>query len=134
LKKVKLDISKSRTIHELQQDFTNCYNFLKLEFYKPMEAGASVRLRERIPHSALLRSAGLKDNGYVEINDEMTVGDLEKRLFEQFGLSVQVSRNSGGIWLETTMTDNWSLQKQNDYGREIRQTPKRNITQQDELY
>jgi hypothetical protein len=134
LKSVKLDISRGRTIYDLQRDFTGCYSFLKLEFYKPVEAGVSVKLRERLPHSALLRSAGLKDNGYVEISDEMTVGDLEKRFFEQFGLSVQVSRNSGGIWLETTMTDNWSLQKQNDYGLEIRQTTKKNISQQDELY
>lgn len=130
----KLDISKTRTIHEIQQDFTDCYNFLKLEFYKPGEAGMSVKLRERIPHSALLKSAGLKSNGHMDISDDMTVGNLEKQFLEQFGLSVQVSRNSGGIWLETTMTDNWSLQKQNDYGREIRQPQKRNVNQQDEFY
>ena len=119
MEKIKLEISKGRTIHEVQLDFTVRYAFLKLEFYKPAEAGAPIKAREKLPHSALLRFAGLKNNGYVEISDDMTVIGLEKKFLDQFGLNVQVSRNFGGIWLETTMTDNWSLQKQNDYGREI---------------
>jgi hypothetical protein len=127
VEKIKLDISTGRTVYDLQKDFTDRYTFLKLEFYKPAEAGASIRIRERIPHSAFLRSAGLKKNGYVEISDDMTVGDLEKKFLDQFGLSVQVSRNSGGIWLETTMTDKWSLQKQNDYGREIISSGRKNV-------
>jgi hypothetical protein len=67
----------------------------------------------------MLKSVDLKNSGMIGINDNMTVAELEKTFLEQFGLAAQVSRNSGGMWLETTMTDTWSLYKQNEYGREI---------------
>ena len=44
----------------------------------------------------------------------MTVGDLEQRFQDVYGLSVQVFRKSGKVWLETTVTDNWTLDEQND--------------------
>lgn len=43
----------------------------------------------------------------------MTVSELEQHFADVYGLSVQVFRKSGEVWLETTTTDNWSLEKQN---------------------
>jgi hypothetical protein len=36
-----------------------------------------------------------------------------------FGVPVQILRKSGKIWLETTMTDHWTLLQQNQHGEEI---------------
>lgn len=55
--------------------------------------------------------------GEIILNDEMTVGELEQKFKEQFDLNVQVFRKHGNSWIETTVTDNWSLQKQNEEGR-----------------
>jgi len=60
-----------------------------------------------------------KDEGYLDIKDAMSVLELENALIDEFGLSAQVYRKSGNIWLETTMTDNWTLKQQNDHGREL---------------
>jgi hypothetical protein len=49
----------------------------------------------------------------------MTVTDFENALMDQFGLSAQVFRRSGNLWLETTITDYWTLKQQNEHGREI---------------
>ena len=49
----------------------------------------------------------------------MKVNKLENIFKDQFNLAVQVFRKSGNLWLETTMTDNWTLQQQNNHGREI---------------
>ena len=49
----------------------------------------------------------------------MSVADLEKAFMNKFGLLTQVFRRSGNIWLETSITDGWSLKQQNDLGREI---------------
>jgi hypothetical protein len=54
----------------------------------------------------------------VNIHDGLKVSDLEG-ILRDLGLNAQVSRRSGAMWLETTMTDNWSLRKQNEHGREI---------------
>jgi len=50
---------------------------------------------------------------------------LEKSFYDRFDMLVQVSRKSGSIWLETTMTDNWTLKQQNDHGRELSEPVKK---------
>jgi len=119
---MQLDISKERAIKDVQHDFNNRYPFLKLEFYKIDDM--PLVLKKHLSQSGSLKSAGLSKDGFIEIRDEMKVKDLENAFLEQFGLSVQVSRKAGVFWLETTMTDNWSLQKQNEYGREISAGPR----------
>jgi hypothetical protein len=125
-----LEISNSKTISEIQDDFHNQFPFLKLEFYKVEKEMPSVNVKRHLPNSTLLRSAGLKSNGWIDIRDEMTVSELEKTFAEQFGLLAQVSRYSGGVWLEATMTNNWSLHKQNEYGKEISNPVKRDFPEQ----
>ena len=49
----------------------------------------------------------------------MTVGELENIFKDQFGANVQVSRKSGSLWLETTLTDKWTLLQQNEQGKEL---------------
>ncbi|MET0392913.1 MAG: hypothetical protein ABW019_07215 [Chitinophagaceae bacterium] len=113
-----LVISADKAIQEVQHDFSARYPFLKLDFYK---TGAEVpgAPRRHLQHSALLREAGLKNEGAIEISDDMTVAELEALFRKSFGLSAQVSRKSGIMWLETTITDGWSLRKQNEHGKEI---------------
>jgi hypothetical protein len=60
-----------------------------------------------------------KDSGFVGVDESMTVLELENAFMDEFGLCVQVFRKSGNIWLETTMTDHWTLKQQSDHGREI---------------
>lgn len=57
--------------------------------------------------------------GSIEITGEMKVRELERALGKLFPLRAQVFRRSGNIWLETTMTDDWTLAQQNEHGREI---------------
>jgi hypothetical protein len=130
---MKLDILKLKTIQNLREDFNQRYPFLKLEFYKVANIIHSVGTKDHLSHSTLLRSAGLKKEGHIEINDDITVGELERIFLEQFGLAAQVSRNSGGIWLETTMTDTWTLRKQNDYGKEIVKRTKQDFTNSEQI-
>lgn len=129
--KMTLTILKNKTIQEVQQEFNRKYPFLRLDFYRPVN-DAFIPLKRHLVHSTLLQSAGLKNDGELAIRDEMTVGELEKSFLNQFGLNVQVSRKSGILWLETTMTDKWSLQKQNEHGREISLPEKKEVVERDD--
>jgi len=64
-------------------------------------------------------STSKKMEGELLIDDVMTVSDLESTFRNQFGLAAQVFRRSGNIWLETSITNGWTLKQQNDHGREI---------------
>jgi hypothetical protein len=116
-----LHISPSKHVYELQQEFSKTYPFLRLDFYlsRLTEPGRPVLTKKLITTSTLLKDAGLKKDGDLDISGTMTVAELEKLITERYGMNVQVVRRSGNIWLETTMTDDWTLQQQNDHGREI---------------
>lgn len=124
-----LQISQNRTLKETQDEFNSAYPYLRIEFYRNTEPGFARRhLNSIMPMTA----AGLRQGGDLEINDLMTVGQLENAFREKFGLNVQVSRRSGTLWLETTMTNNWTLKQQNDHGRELSEPVKSNNNLKDD--
>ena len=67
--------------------------------------------------------------GTININGLMKVAELESAFFVTFGLAVQVFRKSGKVWLQTTATDDWTLEEQNLKATEIENqtAPKKNI-------
>jgi hypothetical protein len=49
----------------------------------------------------------------------MKVSELENLFKRKYKLNIQVFRKSGNAWLETTVTDAWTLDKQNQEGIEL---------------
>jgi len=119
---MQLSIKSERLIADVQQEFSNAYPFLKIEFFRNGPTRQSrYPANLKIGNHTRLKEAWVwkKDGGLVHLSDSMTVLELEEALMDEFGLSAQVFRKSGNVWLETTMTDNWTLKQQNDHGREI---------------
>jgi hypothetical protein len=108
-------------ISEVQHEFNTMFPFLKIEFFNTRSSGRSDFSAQKIIASN--RKIGdiqlAIADGNIDVQPGMKVADLEKQFSEQFGLGVQVFRRSGNLWLETTMTDNWTLQQQNNHGKEI---------------
>ena len=116
-----LYISPNRLICDIQKEFNEAYPFLKIVFFKTKSFSRSDFMAHQIIPSKQKIGDGqqaIKD-GDIEVTEEMKVSELEKIFKAQFNLSAQVFRKSGNLWLETTMTDDWTLQQQNDHGREI---------------
>lgn len=116
-----LSITPSRLISEVQREFNQEFPYLKIEFFKKKPAGQpEFSASGLLPSNQKIELAqAIAADGGIEIVPEMKVKDLEKIFNEQFALKAQVFRLSGTIWLETVMTDNWSLRQQNEHGREI---------------
>lgn len=118
-------INKTRTFKELQQDFNEYFPFLKIEFFKrghAVEEGSSAS--KMIRTNQHLKDIGsIKEEGQLDLTPTMTVASFEQTLLDRFGLAIQVFRKSGNLWLETTMTDQWTLGQQNEHGREISSPP-----------
>lgn len=116
-----LTITPERLISEIQIEFNTLFPFLKLEFFNNKSfARNNFSASQIIPRTKKL-SEGQKNivKGEIEIEETMKVSDLENIFKDKFHLAVQVFRKSGNLWLETTMTDNWTLLQQNNHGREI---------------
>lgn len=112
--KYSIALSPSDHIYSVQQDFSTKYPYLRMEFFR-----GDASQRKLIPHSSLLQAAGLTKEGKVEISDSMPISAFESMMKDEFGVTMQILRQSGVIWLETTMTDSWTLAQQNEHGREL---------------
>ncbi|MFI5156911.1 MAG: hypothetical protein ACHQEM_12035, partial [Chitinophagales bacterium] len=92
-------VSEEKSILDVQNQFKGVYPFLNLEFYKTQETDPQLIVRRHLAPSTLLKIAGLKNPGSLEIGNGMTVAQIEKALREKFGLVAQVTRQSGTVWL-----------------------------------
>ncbi len=113
-----LEISGERRLAELQADFSRRFPFLKLEFYgrahRPGEGTAEqLRLAPQLTVAAVQQQPRA---GWVALDGNLPTGYFEQSLQEQFGLNVQVFRQSFGRWLQTWATDVWTLEEQNRRG------------------
>lgn len=115
---MKLHIKKESKIEDICNFFTACYPFLKIELYKKPSAKNNLK-KEALPFSLQLGqflSDDLKQT--IQITDATTVAELED-VFSSLGLKAEIFRKSGNVWVETSLTNNWTLQQQNFEGEEI---------------
>jgi hypothetical protein len=118
-----LRITPTRLISEVQSEFNHAFPFLKLEFFqKRLRLQSNFRQEIKMsPSSRIGECQSFISEGEIEITKKMMGRELEQKLKEQFGIIAQIFRRSGNLWLQTTMTDSWTLEKQNEHGMELSQ-------------
>ena len=118
---MKIAINDRRKISAIQNDFNEMFPYLRLEFFsKPHEAGGgSPKKMMKHPSKTLGECRTIHKSGSISITPGMTVSNLEQNFRNVYGLSVQVFRRSGKAWLETTVTDGWTLEEQNSQGEDL---------------
>lgn len=120
-----IQIDDNNTFDYIQQRFSLLYPFLRLEFFKKKSPllGSGVSIKQPITNlnKTLAESRTIINEGKIIISPKMTVSELEKSFNEIYGLSTQVFRQSGNVWLVTTVTDKWTLEEQNKQGEIITQ-------------
>lgn len=118
---MKITINDNRKIFAVQKKFNDEFPYLKIEFFsRPHKiGGASPKKLMTESSKTLGECRTVHDSGTINITPQMTVGELEQNFKDAFGLWVQVFRKSGRVWLETTVTDSWTLETQNSKGEEL---------------
>lgn len=118
---MRLNITPNRLISEVQKEFNAEFPFLKLEFYQNKGyQQPDFSANKILPHTRKIADAqSAITDGDMDVRADMKVKELEKAFKDEFALVVQVFRRSGNLWLQTSMTDNWTLGQQNEHGKEI---------------
>jgi hypothetical protein len=113
---MKLHFSPDTTIGQLQDEFQAFFPNLKLVFfskaheaYKGSPAKFLISDREK-PLSAIAAKVSKPSELHMEL--EMPVWQLERLFENEYGLHLQVFRRSGNTWLETSVTDDLTLEEQ----------------------
>lgn len=111
-------INDHRKIYAIQEAFNKAFPFLKLEFFsKPNKSfGASSPKLVKHGSKTLGECRTIHNKGKIAITPNMSVTELEQKFRDVYGLTIQVYRKSGTSWLETSVTDGWSLEEQNNQG------------------
>ena len=117
---MKIHVFKDKTIAQLQDEFSQIYPYLKLEFFtKPHKAykGSPAKFLVSDLHVTLGSIEKKPHSGDLHIEPEMPTWQVERLFEEEFGLHVQIFRKSGNTWLETSVTDDLTLEEQNVKGK-----------------
>ncbi len=116
-----LTIDDNKNISTIQQEFNSMFPYLKLEFFKHAHAvHQGTPKKDMLNANLTLKQFSKKPiDGKLEVKEGMRVSDLESSFQILFNLSVQVFRKSAGTWIETSVTDDWTLKQQNDEGKDL---------------
>lgn len=112
-------ISEEATIGAIQSDFREVYPFLQLEFFQqPHETGEHCPPCQKLPADTPIEDIRMMHTfGWLDISKQRSAAEIEYDFRHFMGLSVQVMRRSGDLWVQTTKTDFWTLQQLNEEGR-----------------
>ena len=116
-----IKISDSKKISEIQKDFSEMFPYLKLEFFSKSE-GKKQSSEKIFPidcSKKICESRKIQRKDHISIHPRQTVAELEIAFYECYGLSVQIFRKSGKMWLQSTITDDWTLGEQNEHGEAL---------------
>jgi hypothetical protein len=111
---MKLDIHSDTTIKDVQRQFNTLYPFLQLHFIKPDISGGKYNSKQRkLPADFTIeQSKYVTGDLTISVDNKITVAELLKHLGD-LGLLAQVYRKSGNHWVETSLTADWTLERQN---------------------
>lgn len=107
-----LKIDERKSVSDFQKEFTILFPFLKIEFFKTGKA--PLNRKDHKAGTLLAPNALLsKENISIDLSPSTTVAQLKHTLLEHTGVSCLVYRKSGSMWIETLLTEDWSLERQN---------------------
>jgi hypothetical protein len=117
-----IKVHEASRLSEVQSAFNELFPFLRIGFYtkaSDIKNGFKLKVVENLNND--LNRFTKKSNAPAEliITPDLSVSDLDKMFFGNFGLNIQIHRNSGRLWLQINATDSWSLEEQNKQGRDL---------------
>ncbi|MBP6397801.1 MAG: hypothetical protein KBF57_02945 [Saprospiraceae bacterium] len=113
-----MKVTKETHLLSLQLAFNEKFPHLKISFYK----GKHDKNELSPIAEELFRdfTVGELNPDFTEAEfifyEHETVSDFEEKMEKNFGLHVQVLRKSGQTWIQTSVTDEWTLKKQEEHG------------------
>lgn len=119
---MKIILEDKLTLVSVQKEFNDMFPYLKVSFFlitKSALEGNSTQKSLEKSTKTFGEFRKTKSENIPIITPDMTVSELENQMKNEYGILAQVYRNSGRMWLETTVTDSWTLREQNRQGESL---------------
>ena len=117
-------VNGKSSLDEVQSGFNKLFPYLKVSFCSKFVGQSNeekIKLVENLKKdfNSFQKGSSSSDTLEFEITPNLSVSDLDKKFFDNFGLNVQIHRNSGRLWLNINATNSWTLEEQNKQGRDL---------------
>ena len=109
---MKLHIQRGKFVKDVKDAFTKQYPFLKIEFYRNSDKTKMLHDAERI-------YLNTGDAAMISIDATRSLRDVKNDIKELIGYTSQIFSRSGNVWIETSLTDDWTLDRQNKEGETL---------------
>src|SRR6476620_243059 len=104
-----LQIETGKQVKQIQAAFNTCYPYLKIEMLRRHGSKA-----EAMKENAFITKVPATS---ISMGDQQTVARLKQEFLEKAELKVKVYRRFCNVWIETTLTNDWTLEQQNTEGK-----------------
>lgn len=115
---MKILLYSNRTVEEIKNEFGNIYPYLKIAFLTKKQDAETDTDEEADSSTPLIEVSGVLREGEIDINSTDTIKEVEQKFEKKYGLPVHIFRKQKGVWMDTGITDDLTLQEQNTWGRE----------------
>ncbi len=117
MNKTNFFICRNDTIAELQYSFSHHFPSLEINFFSnvenPLLMSSCVMFSPEVRIQDI--SPGCQD-GCIELNDKMTIDELEHSIYDHFKLHVEISPGTGHRSFHSHQPVGWLLKKENPEG------------------
>ena len=107
-------IEAGKTFGKVQEEFNQTFPYLKIDF-----TSTGILSKELSLTTVNGQSKVADKIAFIVLNGNTTVKEIVYQFKDLFNLSVKVQRKSDGHWVETILTENWTLTKQNLEGKNL---------------
>ena len=108
-----MTVNPNTTVNELMCQFAEHFPFLRLALYE----GVGSKKRAATEKDFALKNR--KNSIEITFENTAKVRDFIDNLEKKIGWKVQILRSSGKLYIETSVTDQWTLDRQNQEGAEL---------------
>jgi hypothetical protein len=117
MKKTNFYIYRNNTIREIQDSFSHFYPSLELNFFSNNEKIQSINSCVMFSPEVRIRdiSPGCLD-GFIELNDIMTMGELENSIHDHFALHAEISSKTENRPITIPRKQHWIFEQKNSEG------------------
>ena len=118
---MEININENSRLCDIQKAFSHQFPFLKIGFFVFKPGQENVFRPEFLISDTTKKLGEITHSlrqGKISIHGHQKVRTLEQHFYDYFGVNIQVFRKSGNNWLQTIVTDDWSLSDQNRMGEE----------------
>jgi hypothetical protein len=110
-------VNDRRKLFTIKEEFNKTFPYLKIEFFAKSQTVGGSPSKKLIAYSKTIGECRtLHNKGQLIITPNMTVAEMESYFSDVFGITIHVFRKSGKVWLDTSVTNGWTLAEQNRQG------------------